>query len=361
MPSIRLAAVSLESRPGDKLGNLESMGKWSNEAVSQAARLVCFPAMAVTGYWHTSKAARHAEILRADSTNPALTHPPGPSVRRLEALAKGLKIWLAAGMVEDFDYYHLRNSVALCGPAGLLGTAAEMHTPIEPHPTYVAGRDCPVFDLDGVPVGLLVGEDAWYPEVARMLVAQGARLLIAVMATPLADKLEAVARRRSQMTALLAARALENGVALVGVEPAGSIRNAAEGTCYRFSGQVIAFDADGQCVGETPGDGGEHILVVDLEVPEDSCEWLSRRRPSLYQPLVAEEEPQEVPGTRPTDWDAQGEILWSRLRDLGFFCVDLYAGKGADFKARNQALVVSTGSLPPLTGYRVVLLTSQGS
>ncbi len=357
MPSIKLAAVSLESRPGDKLGNLDNIAKWSDQAVSQGARLLVFPAMAVTGYWRTSRVAPYAEILTADLTNPALIHPTGPSVQRLEALAKSLKIWLAAGMVEDFDYYHLRNSVAVFGPAGVLGTAAEMHTPIEPHSTYFAGRNCPVFDLGGVSAGLLVGEDAWYPEVARTLAAQGARLLIAAMDPPLEDDPEIAARQRGQMAALLATRAVENGVALVAVEPAGSVRNASEESCYRFSGQVTAFNAHGQCVGETPGDGREHMLVVDLEVPDGPCKRLSRRRPSLYQPLVAEEEPHDVPGTRPEDWDAQGEILWSRLRDLGLFCVDLYTRQATDFKARNQAVVVTAGSLPPLAGYRAVLLT----
>ena len=60
------------------------------------------------------------------------------------------------------------------------------------------------------------------------------------------------------------------------------------------------------------------------------------------------------------DWallDAQGELVWSRLRDLGFFCVDLYRRRTAKWRRQNEAVVVTGAALPPLAGYRVALLT----
>jgi predicted amidohydrolase len=357
MARIKLAAVSLESRPGNKSANLDKIEDWSRKAVEQGARLVCFPAMAVTGHWQTSEVARHAEILKADLANPALVHPIGPSVKRLERLAEELGAWLAVGIIEDLDYYHLRNSVALLGPGGHLGTAAEVHTPVEPHPTYVAGRDCPIFKLDGVPAGILVGEDLYYPEVARMLTVQGAKLLIAAMATPVTDEPSAITEWRNRTATLLAARALENGVAVVGVEPAGTVHNTKEDADYHFAGQTMVFDAHGQLVGQTPTDNHETMLIAEVDVPNGGCRWLNRRRPALYRPLVAEEQPPEIPGSRQSDWDGQGELVWSRLRDLGFFCVDLYARHQADWKPGHQAVVVTTPTLPPLASYRTLLLT----
>src|SRR6185295_12051725 len=99
--------------------------------------------------------------------------------RKLTEIARQADVYLAAGIVEDLDFYHLRNSVALVGPNGHMGTAAEMHTPIARHPTFVGARECPTFDVSGIPIGIVVGDDVYYPELSRMLVARGARLLVA--------------------------------------------------------------------------------------------------------------------------------------------------------------------------------------
>jgi predicted amidohydrolase len=357
MRKLKVAAVALESFPAAKVANLARIEEWCGRASSHGAMLLCFPAMAVTGYWRGKEVSNHAEILKADLTNPALAHPVGPSVKRLEAIAQQLGTHLAAGIVEDLDYYHLRNSVGVFGPTGHLGTAAEMHTPAALHPTYVAGRDCPVFDLDGVTAGVMVGEDVYYPEVARMLATQGARLLIAAMAIPSGGEPDAITRWRELMVRLLATRALENGVAVVAVEAAGEIRHPVEDACYRFVGQAMAFGPEGQLIAETPADSREKMLLADLEIPAGRCKWLDRRRPYLYQPLTAEKGQVDVPGTREKDWNAQGELLWSRLRDLGFFEADLYKRQDRGWERRNRALVVAVPSLPPLEGYRAVVLT----
>ena len=59
MPRIGVAAISMESRPGDKPANLARIEEWSTKAVREGAKLVCFPAMAVTGYWRTGEVFPH--------------------------------------------------------------------------------------------------------------------------------------------------------------------------------------------------------------------------------------------------------------------------------------------------------------
>lgn len=357
MKRIKIAAVSVTSTPGNKAANLDAIEAWTRRAVEAGAQLICFPEMAVTGYWRTSAVSREAEILKVDTDNPALIHPAGPSVERLAALSKKMKCHLLAGIIEDLDYYHLRSSVALFGPTGFAGTAALIHTPIDRHPTLVAGRELNVMAVNGVKVGVMVGEDVFYPEIARCLVLQGAQVLVGAMATPVAGGRVPLKQWRAQMQSVLATRALENQVAVIAVEAAGTVYNRIEDARMHFVGQALAFDASGRLVGQTPPNRDEKMLVAEFDIGVESSERIARRRPFVYQSLMETDRPKQVPGTRQQDWDAQGEILWSRLRDLGFFCIDLYDGSSKDWKRRHEAVIVTAPTLPPLKGYRVVVLT----
>lgn len=355
MSKFKLAAVTTQAVPGDKADNLDRIDAWTRRAVSGGARAVCFPALAVTGRWETSEAAGVAEILKVDNTNPALVHPAGPSVQRLTALARSLKTFICAGLIEDLDYYHLRNSVGVFGPTACLGAAAQVHTPIERHPTFVAARDFPVFDLGGLRAGLVVGDDVLYPEVARCLAVAGAQLLIFALATPISRGGKTSKSWRRQIESLLAARAIENGTAVLAVEASGSARNPVEGNSYAFPGIAAAFSPDGVRLAAIEG-RDEQMMQVDLPVP-DSAVAVRLRRPDLYGPLTEAPCDEDVPGTRQIDFDAQGELLWSRLRDHGFFGVDLYDKRARRWTRRQEAVVVTAPGLPPLDGYRLVVLT----
>ena len=355
MSGFKLAAVTTRAVPGDKAGNLDRIESWARRAVSDGAQAVCFPALAVTGCWETSEAASEAEILKVDNTNPALVHPAGPSVQRLTGLARSLKTFICAGLIEDLDYYHLRSSVGVFGPAGCLGAAAQVHTPIERHPTFVAAREFPIFDLGGVRAGLVVGDDVLYPEVARCLAVAGAQLLIFALATAINRNSKTGESWRRRVESLLAARAIENGAAVLAVEASGEARNAVEGGSYTFSGIAAAFSPDGDRLAAIEG-GDEQMMRIDVPVP-DSSGAVSLRRPDLYGPLTEAPGDEDVPGTRQFDFDAQGELLWSRLRDHGMFGVDLYGKRAGRWKRRQEAVVVTAPGLPPLDGYTLVVLT----
>lgn len=356
MPRLTLAAVVLESTC-DKARNLEAISRASREAATAGADLVCFPARALTGFWETSGVADQAEIVRAQVANPALVHPVGRSVVLLEALARQLGVHLAVGLIEDHDYYHLRNSVALLGPEGVAGVAAEMHTPVARHPTYVGGRECRVMDVKGAKIGVLVGDDIYYPEVARMLTLQGAQLLLACLARPVDDVASGILNWREQAVTVLSARAIENGVCVVAVEPAGAVLNEAEDVSYCFVGQAVALDSAGRRVAETVANNRPKMLMAELELPGHASARLNRRRPVLYPALTAEREEPVVPGRRPSDWDAQGELIWSRLKDLGYYGAALAGSAATAEDAAHSAVVVTAAELPSLSNYRAILLT----
>lgn len=152
------------------------------------------------GAEHLDRAARYAEEARDEGAT-LLVLPetfPGPwrtpvepgALEGLCGISSKTDIYIAGGYLEpvatgsDSCY----NTVSLCAPDGTehgrYRRVAPSHTPW----TYrggalwdfdwVRGRSLPVFDIDGVTVGILVCSEVYVPELARVLALQGAELLL---------------------------------------------------------------------------------------------------------------------------------------------------------------------------------------
>ena len=193
-----------------------------------------------------------------------------------------------------------------------------------------------------------------------MLAAQGARLLIAAMATPVGDDPEASTcrRRRDGQPAGGAGFGERCGPGGGGggrLGPQRGGRYAAISSPVR-RWPLMRMDNGRRDAGGRPREACSWSSWKSLAAP---CRWLSRRRPSLYQPLVAEEKPSETfRGRGQKDWDAQGETHLEPAERPGVLLRRPVRGSRARTgRPRNRAVVVTTPSLPPLAGYRVVLLT----
>src|SRR5690606_14158034 len=94
------------------------------------------------------------------------------------------------------------------------------------------GGDC-VFDVGGVPVGLLVCEDLWFPEPLASTAAAGAQLVLVPNASPFERG------KHAARDALLATRTVESGVALAYLNVVGGQ------DALVFDGSSVVADADG--------------------------------------------------------------------------------------------------------------------
>ncbi len=124
----------------------------------------------------------------------------------------------------------------------------------------LAGRRC----------GLLIGYDLLFPEPARALVLAGADLLL-VLGAPAGEPAR-------QVTALAAARAIENGVPLV-LAPWASPRAA----------PALILGPDGESLARA--EEGPGVIVATLPAATGPAPVLADRRPGLYHQLVADEVP----------------------------------------------------------------------
>ena len=114
------------------------------------------------------------------------------------------------------------------------------------------GGDC-VFEVKGVPVGLVICEDLWFAEPLRDTARAGAQLVLVPNASPFERG------KHAQRDALLAERTKESGVALAYLNVVGGQ------DALVFDGSSVVADADGT-VHPAAAAFTDQWLVVDYDV-----------------------------------------------------------------------------------------------
>lgn len=93
-------------------------------------------------------------------------------------LARAHGVWLCPGTWLDDDGHHVSG---IFRPDGTVA-AVQPQTHLAPGERYVPGAQLELAETPWGSIGMLVGRDAWVPEVARILTRLGARLLLAPVA-----------------------------------------------------------------------------------------------------------------------------------------------------------------------------------
>ena len=94
MASIRCGSVQFRHRASDKAYNLSVIEKFAREAAGREVRILAFPEMCITGYWHVRNLDRAALEKLSEPV------PDGDSTRALGALAHTHDMAIGAGLIE---------------------------------------------------------------------------------------------------------------------------------------------------------------------------------------------------------------------------------------------------------------------
>lgn len=271
----KLVLAQWETVEGDPAANLARAGELMRGR-GRGADVVVFPELWTTGY-------------AADL--PALAEAGGRrSLAQVRALARAAGANLVAG------------SLVLPGRGGLYNTACaidrhgrvvaryrKVHlcTPLGEEALFLPGKGARTFELDGVTCGLLICYDLRFPELSRLLVLAGARVLFYPARWP--------ARRLAHWRALLVARAIENQCFVVGVNSVG-VRGD-------LGGGSLVVDPWGEVLAE--GGSFEEILEVEIDlarVAEVRAYFpaLADRAPVAYRPRGASRAPARGGATQPS-------------------------------------------------------------
>jgi len=264
LPSnLRVALIQQETVWQDPAANLARARGFVAEAARAGARVAVFPELFTLGF--TMAPEPFAEAI------------PGPTSDALAALSREFGLYLVGSVVETHSP-HPRNAAFVTAPDGsLLATYRKLH-PVsygEENLHYSGGTDCPVFELDGIRCGLQICYDLRFPEPFRALAAKGAEVVFVPANWP--------ARRISAWSTLLAARAIENQMAVCGVNRVGR-----DALGLDYPGASALHD----CFGEVIAAGGftEGLVVGDIDLAQLRV-WRERfpalrdRRSNIYHGL----------------------------------------------------------------------------
>ncbi|PTL80744.1 nitrilase family protein [Vitiosangium sp. GDMCC 1.1324] len=302
MTSIRVASVQFQHLPGDKAYNLEHIRYFAGLASSNGVKLIAFPEMCVTGYWHV----RHLD--RAGISALAEPVPSGPSVDSLRALAREQDLVLGAGLIEEGSDGRFYNAYAVCLPDGTVHTHRKLHAFESEH--MASGDRYTVFDTPlGIRVGVLICWDNNLVENARATALLGADVLMAPHQTGGTNSRSPHAmgridpelwRRRAEdpraieaefrgpkgrewLMRWLPARAHDNGMFLLFSNGVGLDDDEVR------TGNAMILDPYGRILAET-WRAGDDMVVADLDLGLlplcTGRRWIRGRRPELYGMLA---------------------------------------------------------------------------
>ncbi len=261
--SLCVALIQQDTVWQDPAANLARARGWINQAAAAGARVAVFPELFTLGF--TMAPEPFAEAL------------PGPTTKALSALSREFGLYIVGSAVEAHAP-HPHNAVFVIAPDGSLVAIYRKLHPFsygEENLHYTGGTECPVFDIDGIPCGLQICYDLRFPEPFRALAAKGAEIVFVPANWP--------ARRISAWSTLLAARAIENQLAVCGVNRVGQ-----DALGLDYPGRSAIHDCFGEVV--AAGDANEGLVVGDIDLARLRA-WRERfpalkdRRPDLYPTL----------------------------------------------------------------------------
>ena len=243
MRTFRLAMAQVNATVGDFDGNTERIISAIQDARDLGADLIAFPELALPGY-------PPEDLL----LKPQFIRENHDRLLQIAAECKGIAA--IVGFIDsDSDIY---NAAAVISDGEILGTYRKMYLPnygvFDEDRYFASGTECPVYIINGTPVGVNICEDIWYatgPAVVQR--AAGAELIVNINGSPFH------AGKRAFREKMLATRAADNGLFVAYVNLVGGQDELV------FDGGSLIFAPDGEIIAEA-AQFEEQLLVADLEV-----------------------------------------------------------------------------------------------
>ncbi len=244
--SLRIALAQFDFPVGAVASNAERIGRMIAEARDEfGADVVLFPELAISGYPPEDLLLRPSFLAACEAA--------------LHEVAKA-----ATGIVAVVGWPESAGSVLYNAASVLRDGRVEATYRKRELPNYAVfderryfevdpdGGPC-VFEVQGVPVGVVVCEDLWFPEPLADTVAAGAQLVLVPNASPFERG------KHAQRDALLAERTRESGAALAYLNLVGGQDSVV------FDGASVVADGDGT-VHPAAAAFTDQWLLVDYDV-----------------------------------------------------------------------------------------------
>ncbi len=240
--TLQICVAQLNFVVGDMPGNARKIIDCAREAYARGARLVLTPELSICGYAAEDLFLRPAFIDACDDALKTIAtelaglkglhvvvgHPEGGGLRtRSVAVTRRhnrASVLCEGQVVAHYDKRELPN-----------------YQVFDERRYFTPGDGVGVFEVAGVRVGLLICEDAWFQEPARLAQAAGAQLLAVINASPFHAGKSAEREQRMRE------RVLETGLPLVYAHLVGGQDEVI------FEGRSFALNDEGEVVARAEG------------------------------------------------------------------------------------------------------------
>ncbi len=275
MREVTIAVVQMKPRLGEAEENLVKMTEMvSRIASQQKVDLIVFPELITSGY---ELGVRFTELAQ---------RVPGPTINLMAQRANEYGVYIAFGIVtKERVESVLYNSAILVGPDGeLLDVYNKIHLRGEERMAFREGYKLPVIPTEVGNIGLMIGYDLAFPEVARSLALDGAEILC-VLANWEAANMD-------EWKTYVRARAYENSLFVAAANRVG------EDVTLNFGGESMVVGPRGQIhaslAGETDPETGaplEGFAVARVDLDDvrkyrEEFQFVQMRQPAMYKALV---------------------------------------------------------------------------
>ena len=245
--TLKLCVAQLNFVVGDMPGNAKKIVDAARAAHADGARLLLTPELSICGYAAEDLFLRPAFIAACDD-----------AVKTVARELAGLKdMTVVVGHPRGGDrrtrsvaVQQRHNAASVLRAGEVIATYAKRELPnyqvFDERRYFTPGQGTCVFDAGGVKVGLLICEDAWFEEPARLARDAGAQLLAVINASPFH------VGKGSEREQMMRERVADCGLPLVYAHLVGGQDEVV------FEGHSFAVNADGAIAGRAPS------FVTDL-------------------------------------------------------------------------------------------------
>ncbi|MES2191612.1 MAG: NAD+ synthase [Pseudomonadota bacterium] len=257
--SLKICVAQLNYCVGDMPGNAQKIIEAAKAAYANGVRLVVTPELAICAYAAEDLFLRPSFIQACDDAVNLVAH----------ALAglKGLTVVVGtpthgdSGLglrTKSVEVQQRHNAARVLREGRIIETYAKRELPnyqvFDERRYFTPGKGTCVFQAgegdDAISVGLLICEDAWFEEPARLAAESGAELLVVINASPFH------VGKGGEREAMMAARAQTTGLPLVYAHLVGGQDEIV------FEGASFALQADGAVAGRA-GSFREDLFTVE--------------------------------------------------------------------------------------------------
>ena len=268
MREITVAVVQMQPKLNEVSENLIRMTDFVEKiCLEQKIDLIVFPELITTGYECGVRFTDLAERV------------PGHTANLMAQQAAEFNTHITFGMalkeqVESIVY----NAAIMVGPDGeMIGDYRKVHPRGEERLAFRPGFRYPVFETSFGMVGLMLGWDMAFPEVARSLALDGAELLCLCANWEMPHS--------EEWNAFVLARAFENSVFVAAANRVG------EEPSYTFFGQSMIVGPRGEIYSSIDEGKNEGYALARVDLDEvrrlrEEYQLFQLRQPTTYRAIV---------------------------------------------------------------------------